>query len=126
MLFIIELKNLTLIPPGKGRNICVSIVYIHVDALPAITLVSFQLSLVTMANLNFTGNMCQMHMQLQPVAVEGFTCKRSKKSEKKVNFGKSNVLRQATIYCHTRLHISQLKFYIFNKVYVSQWVSLSY
>ena len=46
-----------------------------------------------MANLKFY----QMHMQLQPAAVEGFTSKRSKKSEKKVNFGKSNVQRQATI-----------------------------
>ena len=76
-----------------------------VDALPAITLVRFQLtaelSLVTMADLIFTGNMCRNYLQLQPAAVEGFTSKRSKKSEKKVNFGKSNVQRQATMYCHT-------------------------
>ena len=100
MLFIIELKNLTLIPPDKGSNICVY----TVDALPAITPVRFQLSLVTMANLNFTGNMCQMHMQLQPAAVEGFTSKRSKKSEKKVNFGKSNVPTAGNYIlssCHT-------------------------
>ena len=71
-----------------------------VDALPAITLVSFQLSFVTMAYLKFY----QMHMQLQPAAVEGFTSKRSKKSEEKVNFGKSNVQRQATIYCHLVTH----------------------
>ena len=79
MLFIIEVKILILIPPGKGKlrkeHLCYT-VYIYVDALPAITLVSFQLSLVTMAYLNFTGNMCQMHMQLQPVAVEGFACKK--------------------------------------------------
>ena len=60
-----------------------------------------ELSLVTMADLIFTGNMCRNYLQLQPAAVEGFTSKRSKKSEKKVNFGKWNVQRLATMYCHT-------------------------
>ena len=38
-------------------------------------------------------------MALQPAAVEGFTSKISKKSEKKVNFGKSNC---TTAGDHTR------------------------